>query len=30
MWNGRSVSVVLGTYAERDSIYDVIKGFLET
>jgi glycosyltransferase involved in cell wall biosynthesis len=30
MWNGRSVSVVLGTYAERDSIYDVIQGFLET
>jgi glycosyltransferase involved in cell wall biosynthesis len=30
MWNGRSVSVVLGTYAERDSIYDVIQGYFET
>ena len=24
MWNGRTVSVVLGTYAERDSIREVI------
>jgi glycosyltransferase involved in cell wall biosynthesis len=30
MWNGRSVSVVLGTYAERDSIYDVIQGYFAT
>lgn len=30
MWNGRTVSVVLGTYAERDSIYDVIQGYFET
>jgi glycosyltransferase involved in cell wall biosynthesis len=30
MWNGRTVSVVLGTYAERDSIYEVIQGFFAT
>jgi glycosyltransferase involved in cell wall biosynthesis len=30
MWNGRTVSVVLGTYAERDSIYADIQGFLAT
>jgi glycosyltransferase involved in cell wall biosynthesis len=30
MWNGRSVSVVLGTYAEKDSIYEVIEGFFAT
>jgi glycosyltransferase involved in cell wall biosynthesis len=30
MWNGRSVSVVLGTYAERDSIYEVIQGYFAT
>ena len=30
MWNGRSVSVVLGTYAERDSIREVIEGYFET
>lgn len=30
MWNGRKVSVVLGTYAERDSIRDVIDGFFAT
>lgn len=30
MWNGRSVSVVLGTYAERDSIREVIDGFFAT
>lgn len=30
MWNGRTVSVVLGTYAERDSIREVIDGFLAT
>jgi glycosyltransferase involved in cell wall biosynthesis len=30
MWNGRSVSVVLGTYAERDSIHDVIQGYFAT
>ncbi len=28
MWNGRTVSVILMTYAEKDSIYDVIEGFL--
>lgn len=30
MWNGSSVSVVLGTYAERDSIHDVIQGYFAT
>lgn len=30
MWNGRQVSVVLMTYAERDSIRSVIEGFLAT
>jgi glycosyltransferase involved in cell wall biosynthesis len=30
MWKGRSVSVVLGTYAERDSIHDVIQGYFAT
>ena len=30
MWNGRTVSVVLGTYAEKDSIYDVIQGYFDT
>jgi SAM-dependent methyltransferase len=30
MWNGRSVSVVLGTYAERDSIREVIDGYFDT
>ncbi|HVL24004.1 MAG TPA: glycosyltransferase family 2 protein [Thermomicrobiales bacterium] len=30
MWNGRSVSVVLGTYAEKDSIREVIDGFFAT
>ena len=30
MWNGRSVSVILMTYAERDSIRDTIEGFLAT
>ena len=30
MWNGRTVSVILMTYAEKDSIYDVIQGFLGT
>jgi glycosyltransferase involved in cell wall biosynthesis len=30
MWNGKHVSVVLMTYAERDSIRGVIEGFLET
>jgi glycosyltransferase involved in cell wall biosynthesis len=30
MWNGNTVSVVLMTYAERDSIRGVIEGFLET
>lgn len=30
MWNGRTVSVVLGTYAEKDSIYEVIQGFFAT
>ncbi len=28
MWNGRTVSVILMTYAEKDSIYEVIEGFL--
>ncbi len=30
MWNGRQVSVVLMTYAERDSIREVIEGFEAT
>ena len=30
MWNGRSVSVILMTYAERDSIRETIDGFLAT
>jgi hypothetical protein len=30
MWNGREVSVVLMTYAERDSIRGVIEGFYAT
>ncbi len=30
MWNGKSVSVVLMTYAERDSIRAVIEAFFET
>ena len=30
MWNGQQVSVVLVTYAERDSIRAVIEGFLAT
>jgi glycosyltransferase involved in cell wall biosynthesis len=30
MWNGRNVSIVLMTYAERDSIRGVIEGFLDT
>ncbi len=30
MWNGKQVSVVLMTYAERDSIRRVIDGFLDT
>ena len=30
MWNGQRVSVVLMTYAERDSIKAVIEGFLAT
>ncbi len=30
MWNGKSVSVVLMTYAERDSIREVIDGFFQT
>lgn len=30
MWNGRTVSVVLGTYAEKDSIYEVIQGYFDT
>jgi len=30
MWNGQQVSVVLMTYAERDSIKDAIEGFLAT
>lgn len=30
MWNGRTVSVVLMTYAERDSIKSVIEGFYAT
>ena len=30
MWNGMRVSVVLMTYAERDSIRGVIEGFFDT
>src|SRR5690348_11467641 len=30
MWNGKRVSVVLMTYAERDSIREVIESFLAT
>jgi glycosyltransferase involved in cell wall biosynthesis len=30
MWNGRTVSVILMTYAERDSIRGVIEGFIAT
>jgi glycosyltransferase involved in cell wall biosynthesis len=30
MWNGKAVSVVLMTYAERDSIREVIEGFYAT
>ena len=30
MWNGKTVSVVLMTYAERDSIRRVIEGFFDT
>ena len=30
MWNGQDVTVVLMTYAERDSIREVIDGFLAT
>jgi glycosyltransferase involved in cell wall biosynthesis len=30
MWNGRTVSVILMTYAERDSIREVIEGFYAT
>ena len=30
MWNGQRVSVVLMTYAERDSIREVIEGFFAT
>jgi glycosyltransferase involved in cell wall biosynthesis len=30
MWNGKTVSVVLMTYAERDSIRSVIEGFFGT
>ena len=30
MWNGRTVSVILMTYAERDSIREVIDGFFAT
>ncbi|MBK5117069.1 MAG: glycosyltransferase, partial [Thermoleophilia bacterium] len=30
MWGERRVSVVLMTYAERDSIRSVIEGFFET
>ena len=30
MWEGKTFSVVLMTYAERDSIREVIDGFLET
>ncbi|MBA3450098.1 MAG: glycosyltransferase, partial [Chloroflexia bacterium] len=30
MWNGKSVSVILMTYAERDSIRSTIEGFTAT
>lgn len=30
MWHGRTVSVILGTYRERDSIREVIEGFFAT
>jgi ubiquinone/menaquinone biosynthesis C-methylase UbiE len=30
MWNGKEVSVILMTYAERDSIRAVIEGFFDT
>ena len=30
MWNGRTVSVILGTYREKDSIREVIDGFFAT
>ena len=30
MWNGRTVSVVLGTYAEKGSIREVIDGYFAT
>jgi len=30
MWNGRTGSVVLGTYAERASIREVVNGFFAT
>jgi hypothetical protein len=30
MWGGKRVSVVLMTYAERDSIRRVIEGFFDT
>lgn len=30
MWNGRTVSVILMTYREKDSIRDVIEGFFAT
>jgi glycosyltransferase involved in cell wall biosynthesis len=30
MWNGNTVSIVLMTYAERDSIRGVIEGFFDT
>src|SRR3954447_26070506 len=30
VWNGKSVSVILMTYAERDSIRSVIDGFFDT
>ncbi|HWV36238.1 MAG TPA: glycosyltransferase family 2 protein [Thermomicrobiales bacterium] len=30
MWKGKTVSVILGTYAEKDSIYNDIQGYFET
>ncbi len=30
MWKGRTVSVILMTYAEKDSIRSVIEGFAAT
>jgi glycosyltransferase involved in cell wall biosynthesis len=30
MWKGKKVSVILGTYAERDSIYEAIQGYYAT